>query len=446
MKLSFLLTLVVAAAAQQTIDVTSKTAAISAAKAAMGPLQQFYAGNTRGNGAWIEQYDDGHWLIQWHETGLYFDLFYKYMQYSSDYSRLPFVDKEMQITVGSNGDFLDGMNPTVEIAGRWNDDIGWWALATMTAAETFGKDGIIARNNLLTGYNPTYLSVTNTTFHQIWMDWDTKTCGGGIYWSRIRTGSNADLKSTITNVQELELGARLFALTGNADYKAKFDIIYAWLKSTGIIDSNYLVHDGVRDGGCTVSKEIYSYHTGELMAALAVMYQATKTQTYLDEAHKVFAAVRTYFVTASTNVLDIEPSCAAGVNCKSPTGYYWAIYKGFANLYVATTDNAIKSSIAKIVQSSALVNFKGCDSNWYCIRNLPVGTGFTMQNGTNPRDQFETVAILNTLAIINGAPPTLAVPGGGSAQSTPTSSKSAAFSIVSALGSLAATAAGWFFI
>ncbi|KAJ3014502.1 UNVERIFIED_CONTAM: hydrolase 76 protein [Siphonaria sp. JEL0065] len=437
-----LLAAIATVSALQSIDVTSKAAAISAAKAAIGPLQQFYASNTRGNGAWIEQYDDGHWLIQWHESGIYFDLFYKYMQYSTDYSSLPFVDKEMQLTVGGNGDFLDGMNPTLEIAGRWNDDIGWWALSTMTAAETFGKDGIVAKTNVISGYNPTYLSLANTTFYQIWMDWDTKACGGGIYWSRIRTGSNADLKSTITNVQELELGARLFAMTGSNDYKAKFDVIYVWLKSTGIIDANYLVHDGVRDGGCTVSTEIYSYHTGELMAALAVMYQATKTQSYLDEAHKIFAAVQSNFVTAATSVLDIEPSCVAGVNCKSPTGYNWAIYKGFSNLYVATTDNSIKSSIAKIVQSSAKVNFQRCDSNWYCIRNLPVGSGFTLQNGTNPRDQFETVSILNALAIINGAPPTRASPGGGSTTTT----KSAAFSIVSAMTGFIASVAGWAFL
>ncbi|KAJ3062085.1 hypothetical protein HDU99_005339 [Rhizoclosmatium hyalinum] len=46
-----------------------------------------------------------------------------------------------------------------------------------------------------------------------------------------------------------------------------------------------------------------------------------------------------------------------------------------------------------------------CNNDWYCIRDLPAGSDHTMTNGTNPRDQYETVSILNALAIINGAVP-----------------------------------------
>ncbi|KAJ3074609.1 hydrolase 76 protein [Podochytrium sp. JEL0797] len=311
----------------------------------------------------------------------------------------------------------------------------------MTAAETFGQQAIVAKTNLQAGFNPTYFSLSNTTFYEIWMNWDP-TCGGGIFWSRIRTGSNADLKSTITHVEEMELGARLFAMTGNADYKLKFDQIYDWLKSTGIISSDYTVYDGVTIGACAVSKQVYSYHTGELMAALSIMYQQTKNQTYLTEAQHIFAAVQRQFVTASTNVLDIEPSCSgANSTCKSPTGYHFAIYKGLANLYKATTDSSVQAQIAAVVQSSAKVNFQGCDSNWYCIRDLPKGTGFTLENGTNPRDQFETMAILNSLAVINGASVTVAPSGGGSSTAATTTSSSFVLPALGTAGVL--IVAGW---
>ncbi|ORY29259.1 hypothetical protein BCR33DRAFT_857774 [Rhizoclosmatium globosum] len=416
--------------AQQNIDLTSKSAVIAAAKAAVWPLQQFYASNTRGNGAWIEQYDDSHWWesllsqnvfnpfvilkglfngtkgAEYGCSGIYFDLFYKYMQYSGDYSTLSFVDTNMQLTVGGNGDFLDGQSAILEISGRWNDDIGWWALATMTAAETFGKDAIVAKNNIMQGYNPTYFSLANTTFEQIWMDWDTTKCGGGIYWSRIRTGNNANLKSTITNVEEMELGARLYVVTKDQKFKDRFDVIYAWLKTYKIVDDDYTVHDGLTTDACAVSQELYSYHTGELMAALGIMYQATNDQNYLDEAHKIFKAVQRLFVDPATNILNREPSCPDGTTAscgKSPSGYSFPVYKGLATLYATSTDNSVKASIATILQATAKVNFQGCDSNWYCIRNLPKDTEFTMQNGTNPRDQFETVSLLNALAVINGA-------------------------------------------
>ncbi|KAJ3009664.1 UNVERIFIED_CONTAM: hypothetical protein HDU68_002557, partial [Siphonaria sp. JEL0065] len=83
---------------------------------------------------------------------------------------------------------------------------------------------------------------------------------------------------------------------------------------------------------------------------------------------------------------------------------------GLGQYYVSTTDESVRSQIATILRASGASNFKGCDSNWYCIRNLPVGSGMTMQNGTNPRDQFETVSILNSLAVINGAKASVSQP------------------------------------
>ncbi|KAI9329462.1 glycosyl hydrolase family 76-domain-containing protein [Obelidium mucronatum] len=382
--------------AQQTIDLSSKAAVVSAAKAAMGPLKQFFPSNNAKNGAWIEQYDDGHWLVQWHESGIYWDLFYKYMQYSGDTTHLSFVDQNIQLSAGSSSDFLDGLNPILEISGRWNDDIAWWALAAMTATETFGSNAIVAKDKIQDGFNPTYFSLANNTFYEIWMNWDAQ-CGGG--------EAIPLLKSTITNVEEMELGARLYAITRNPDYKSKFDQIYEWLKNSGLISSSdYTVYDSVTVGKCDqVSAEVYSYHSGELLSALSRMYQVSQDQSYLSEAHKVFAAVQRQFVDSKTNIL-YEPACQLpGSKCKSPTGYSFPVFKGLADLHQATTNATVKAAVTQILHASAKANFAGCDSNWYCIRNLPKDTSFTLQNGTNPRDQFETVSILNALAVVNGA-------------------------------------------
>ncbi|KAJ3087308.1 hypothetical protein HK100_008402, partial [Physocladia obscura] len=74
-----------------------------------------------------------------------------------------------------------------------------------------------------------------------------------------------------------------------------------------------------------------------------------------------------------------------------------------ANLYQSTTSDAVKDSVSTIMYASATNNFMNCDLNWYCIRDLTAGTNYALLNGTNPRDQFETVSILNALAVMAGA-------------------------------------------
>ncbi|KAI8828284.1 glycosyl hydrolase family 76-domain-containing protein [Chytriomyces cf. hyalinus JEL632] len=253
----------------------------------------------------------------------------------------------------------------------------------MAATEAFGKSAIVAKNNLQQDFNPTYFDLTNNKFEEIWMGWNTTFCNGGIWWSRSRTvGTDAKkfYKSTITNVEEMELGARLFALTGVAIYKELVDEIYAWLKSSGLLAADFTLYDGLDSRDCSINRDVYSYHAGCLLAPLSFMYQ-------------------------------IEPSCAGTTCQKSAHGYSWAVYRGLGNLFAYSPDAAVKSSVSSIIRASAAKNFAGCDSNWYCIRNMPVGTGFTLQNGTNVRDQFETVAILNALSVVNGGAAAVAAPG-----------------------------------
>ncbi|KAI8617399.1 glycosyl hydrolase family 76-domain-containing protein [Chytriomyces sp. MP71] len=404
-----------------TIDTASKSAVLAAAKAAQWPLKMFYDANQENNGAWIEQFSDGHWNVQWHESGEYWGLYYKYMQYSGDYSYLDWVDKNMQLSAGGNPDFLDGMSAVLEESGRWNDDIGWWGISVMCAAETFGQNAIVAKNNVQSGFNPTYFELANVTYTEITAQWDNK-CGGGIYWDRSRTtgtDNQRNYKSTITNVEVMEIGARLYAMTGIASYKTEVDQIYAWLKSSGIISSTYTIYDGVSVTDCTaINQDVYSYHAGPLLSAFAAMYRKTQDSSYQTEGNNVYNAIVRQFV-ASDKTLSIEPTCPTK-GCKDPNAYKWPLYRGIADWHDVTTDAGIKSSIEEVMRATATANFAGCDSSWYCIRNLPAATSFTLQNGTNPRDQFETMAILNSLAIINGNTQTLngagVAPGGNGNQ------------------------------
>ncbi|KAI9329451.1 glycosyl hydrolase family 76-domain-containing protein [Obelidium mucronatum] len=379
--------------AQQTLDTTNNAAVLAACKAAMPALKQFFPDNNSGLGSWIETYTDKRGLIQWHETGIYWDFFYQYYGFTGDATYNDWVDLQMQLAVGPNVGFLDAMSATT---GRWNDDIGWWGLAVLTAAEST-KNGIIAPKNIIDGGNPKYIDVANNTYFQMYGDWDDS-CGGGMFWSRNRHTkkiNDAYYKSAITNAQHVEMGARLYVYTGGEMYKKIVDRVYNWMKTSMMIDPvTYAVYDGLDSQSCSLSPDMYSYHLGELIAGLSIMYKKTQDQTYLDEAHKFFAHVKSFFTV--NNVL-YDP--LVGPTPSRPNGYLWPVYKSLGYLYAITPSQTVKSDISLIFAATAQFLFQSCDSNWYCIRNLDPNTDHTLWNGTSPRDQFDVVALLNALAM-----------------------------------------------
>ncbi|KAJ3029194.1 UNVERIFIED_CONTAM: hydrolase 76 protein [Siphonaria sp. JEL0065] len=310
-------------------------------------------------------------------------------------------------TVGN--DFLDGNNPVLGISGRWNDDIGWWALAVITAAEVFGPTAIVYPSHPENQGN-TYLSIVENTWAEMLEQWDETYCGGGLYWSRNRNSEVLNqrfYKSSIANGQHVELSARLYALTGNETYRQWADRVYTWMKQT-VMTPDYAIYDGVTaddQNDCGSSKlniAEWSYQLAELISATAILYSKTKTSSYMTESHALFTRLQSRFVSPTTNIL-YDPNCTPAGSCKSPTGFLWPVYKSLADLHSITPDNKIKSSIATILRASGQSNFESCNSDWNCVRTLAPGTPGMFPNGTNPRDQIETMAILNSLARVNGA-------------------------------------------
>ncbi|KAJ3077233.1 hydrolase 76 protein [Podochytrium sp. JEL0797] len=390
------------AAAQMTLDTTNNPAVMAALGASMPALKMFYQDNNANDGAWLESYTTKRNLVQWHESGIYWGLFYEYNALTGDGQYSEWVDSQMQVAIGPNNGFLDAQSA---MTGRWNDDIGWWALAVMFAAEsTQSVTGIVAPTNRVDGTNPTYLSVVNNTYYAMWGDWDASTCGGGMYWSRNRqatTGNDATYKSSITNAQHIDLSARLYTYTGDETYHKLFDTVYTWMQTSNLIDPvTYAVHDGIDANGCVVTSDMYSYHSGELIAGLSIMYKKTQDAKYLTEAHKHFQRVATNFTI--NNVLFDWTISPTGPS--KPNGFLWPVYKSLGYLYSVTTDSSVKQQIAAIMAASAAFQFQSCNSDWYCIRNLDPNTDHTLFNGTSVRDQFEIVSVLNALAVTTGTP------------------------------------------
>ena len=138
--------------------------------------------------------------------------------------------------------------------------------------------------------------------------WDaTGMCHGGFYFDNI-FGS----KQIITNVQALQLAARLYRLTGDTTLLDKVNKTLDFITLNNFINStNYLIIQGM-SLNCTLDN-VYgaTYLSGVMVGALVEMHNYTRNASFLDLADKMADAVIRYSSDNVTGVLVefCEPNC-----------------------------------------------------------------------------------------------------------------------------------------
>ena len=274
------------------------------------------------------------------------------------------------------------------LGGKWNDDLAWYALATMTGAELLGPN-----TKLYTGAS-TYSAVTVTTFNQIWSQWDPS-CSGGIWWSRDRNSAGTkDYKSVITNAQMIMLSARLYGMTNNATYLQAAQQIYGWLKSSGIVTSGWHIYDGINysPSGCVLNAAEYSYSYGILMGGLVLLSKYSNNPIYASDAAKILDVALSVFTVNNviTDICEQNNNCA--VNSISPKGSF---IRGLTYYYNNTNDATIKTKIQTAIDASVVsMAQNSCDSNWGC---------YNTWQGPNAKVQTDFHSELNSLQLMNAA-------------------------------------------
>lgn len=277
------------------------------AKALASNIIQFYTANPDGSGAIAQNSATDISGIQWYESGIMWGAINEYSRTFTNSDFLNITAKALSLAShGSIGSFL---GPSSELAatlqGKWNDDIMWYSFAVLVGTELYGTAAEMPDGN-------TYLRVTQNTYDEVWQQYDTS-CGGGIYWSRYRNDpdrSRAGYKSVITNAQHILLGSRLYLLTKNQTYLTNAQVIYSWIKSSGIFDSNGKVYDGVNAyTSCSTNQEELSYNAGTLLAAMGFLYKATKEVTLLSEANLLLQNFKTKFTINDVVTDSCENNC-----------------------------------------------------------------------------------------------------------------------------------------
>ncbi|MET8005548.1 glycoside hydrolase family 76 protein [Nonomuraea glycinis] len=168
--------------------------------------------------------------------------------------------------------------PTFE--NNFNDDLGWWALATARAYEITD--------------DATYLNRSRSLFDRIWAEQDS-TFGGGIWWRR----NVRDQKNVATNAPAVITATKLYAATGDASYLTRAQSLFAWIKAN-LQESGHVYDHLEGSGSGTLVKWDFSYNFGTYISAAAALHKATGTASYLADARGAADWATTYLTNGGT--------------------------------------------------------------------------------------------------------------------------------------------------
>ena len=185
------------------------------------------------------------------------------MKWSGDYRYLDFVSTSFIYALGNTGDFTGGC--TGSCSGKWNDDIGWWGLASMTAGETFGANTPIS-STTLSQSGQSWLFVASYTLFQMMNQFDTSSCNGGIFWARDRESIYYNIKnykSAISNEEAAVLGARIYMASQDQKALDAAKLTYDWTMNQLVRPEDYHIFDGLygTPEGCQVQNTSVSMCT-----------------------------------------------------------------------------------------------------------------------------------------------------------------------------------------
>lgn len=233
-----------------------------------------------------------------------------------------------------------------------------YAVYPGTGDERFYDDNIWVGIDMTDLYTltktPGYLTRAKIVWNFVLQGTDSK-MGGGVYWKEY-----GNSKNTCSSAPAAVLAAKLYLATNDATYLQSAKDLYAWTKSKLQDPSDYLYWDNVRlsdesnpNSPLIVSKEKYTYNSGQPMQAAALLYNITKDPAYLKDAQNIAqAAYRRWFVPFNSYTLGesfriLEP------------GHVWfqaIMFRGFIELYKIDGNKTYVRAYQKTLNNAWLSN------------------------------------------------------------------------------------------
>ncbi len=153
--------------------------------------------------------------------------------------------------------------------------------------------------------------------------WD-ENLGGGIYWCEQKKKS----KNTCSNAPAAVLAFKLFEATKDSSYFYWGEKIYNWTKANLQDSVDQLYFDNIKMNG-KVDSAKYTYNSGQMLQAAALLYKFTGEKVYLSEAQKIAKSAILHFTK------DFTTPEGKQIRLFKNTGNWFntILFRGYAELY-----------------------------------------------------------------------------------------------------------------
>ena len=158
---------------------------------------------------------------------------------------------------------------------RYYDDNVWLAIDFCASYQLTGDEA--------------FLQKSVDTWNFVISGWD-ENLGGGIYWCEQKRKS----KNTCSNAPAAVLALKLFEATNDSSYFYRGKKIYNWTKTNLQDPADHLYFDNVKMNG-KVDSAKYTYNSGQMLQAAALLYKLTGEKNYLREAQKIAKSAILHF-------------------------------------------------------------------------------------------------------------------------------------------------------
>lgn len=163
----------------------------------------------------------------------------------------------------------------IDKSSRFYDDNQWIAIAYLDAYQ---------RNK-----NVNYLNQSKEIYRWLLTGYDEKT-GGGIYWQEDKETS----KNTCSNGPNILISLQLYKITKEKKYLDTALLVYNWTNKM-LRSPEGIFYDAINVENAKVDSATYTYNTGTMLQANALLYQLTKEERYLREAKLIAINAEKHF-------------------------------------------------------------------------------------------------------------------------------------------------------
>lgn len=351
--ISLLAASVGSASAALKVDLKSTSSIKEAVKDVASDAVSYYQGSKPNNIPGILDQQPPAGKYWWWTGSVLWSTLLDHWRYTGDETYNGLISQGLLHQKGPNNDFIHH-NWTASLS---EDDLGFWAMAAMQAAELDfpapSQDGL-----------KNWVDLASNVFAGKVVRYDEATCNGGFHWQLSQTNVGYNYKNAISSAVFINLGARLSRYTGNGTYAELAEESWKWLTEVGYIDEDSKVFDGAHvEQNCTdINKAQFSYNAAVLLEGAAHLYNSTTGEAQTRWRNRLAGMANTTLDVFFPNGTHVEIPCESLTRKDACTGdmkfFKGITLRSLAN--VAQLAPFLRDGIVKTFKTNAEAAVKTC--------------------------------------------------------------------------------------